>query len=337
MQTENFVMGEIGTLSAALVDKLPVEAKQILDRMVNEKEIGEARRLIYRDKLDRARADLKEAEDYYRGLTYEPVGKRLGMAMVYSEKHPIAVAAFEKIEPKKFLANRAREQFEAVAPIPSAINHSIERLGAYLKTARGQLAGIKPPKIDSANEKTSAKIQATREKVESLKAEIQAIQSRPFTLIEAKARMRAEVEALALMGTPSTESIAIHGPGEGIGWPNVPFFKASGQRVFPMNDSWHGYATDEIPGDGIAVMAWLFKDIMMARLEAQIDEAGTSHGAISIEERKNKIAELNAKKLEAERSESALIAALNWSVPHREDIDIRAVFSFDGPSVIDTP
>jgi hypothetical protein len=88
-----------------------------------------------------------------------------------------------------------------------------------------------------------------------------------------------------------------------------------------------GWASHSAP-DALALIAWLFKDKLIDGLSSEIDALADDDNALDDEARAHKIASLQEAKLEAERTEEALIeaaAAEGVTVMRRHSPDPRAV------------
>jgi len=110
--------------------------------------------------------------------------------------------------------------------------------------------------------------------------------------------MREQIEALAMQGAPSVSSlIELDG--------NIEF---QTQRVTSTvyNAQQGAIAYAEVP-DALAVFAWTFKDVLIAKLDAEINAKADDRIALSHEARQLRSSELQRDLLAVERDEAMLI------------------------------
>jgi hypothetical protein len=130
--------------------------------------------------------------------------------------------------------------------------------------------------------------------------------------------MRAEVEKLAQRGAVKCTAL-IDG----------------GKLTFPMtqhrstvhNAQPGAVAHHEAP-DALALVAWLHKDALLKKLDAEIDAVADDKNAMSVAAREQAEADIAEDLLETERLESLLVwRAQNEGLPveHRSDADVRSI------------
>jgi hypothetical protein len=81
----------------------------------------------------------------------------------------------------------------------------------------------------------------------------------------------------------------------------------------------------------LALLAFIVPDQLIARLEGEIDKLTDDTGALTPEERAEKIAALESHRLNIEREECAFIRMAAGTVRYRADTDPRAVLGLNGP------
>lgn len=84
--------------------------------------------------------------------------------------------------------------------------------------------------------------------------------------------------------------------------------------------------------DTMALFAWFHRDALVARLEAEIDTLADDAAALSSQEREQRLAEIAADRLIAERAECALLSRMQADGPpieHRVEADPRAVLAVE--------
>ena len=80
----------------------------------------------------------------------------------------------------------------------------------------------------------------------------------------------------------------------------------------------------------LAFVAWLARDQLVERLEAEIDELADDGAALDTATRGFQLDELTARLLQSEREEMAIIfdaAQAGLSIATRDDVDIRAALA----------
>jgi hypothetical protein len=182
-----------------------------------------------------------------------------------------------------------------------------------------------PPEPPKPNGKTSP-IEAIRQRIARQRAELEAARTAPFPSGVCKRLAREQIEALAERGTPSVLPLVEHGR-------SIAFPKADtrgqlfGHVASPDHPQITGFSAHDAP-DSLAVLAWLFRNEMVSRIEAEIDEFADDENALDDSQRAAKSVDLLAEILECERVEEAIIeaaAASGQVIARRDDADPRAV------------
>ena len=165
-------------------------------------------------------------------------------------------------------------------------------------------------------------VERLRRRGRELQADLHRIQSAPFPSSEAKRRAREQVEILAQRGTASVSQLVEHADGK------LQFqrelLKVSLHNI-PQAPAAVGYA--EIV-DPVAVVAWLFRDALIKRLDAEIDSEADDKAALSPDDRQRKEAVVLSDLLAIERQEAEMVwRGQNEMLPveHRADADPRAI------------
>jgi hypothetical protein len=147
------------------------------------------------------------------------------------------------------------------------------------------------------------KLRQIREAIQKLHAEKTKIERAPVDLETALARMRQRVESLAQRYQPRIGEFTSHEP--------LP--------RYPLAD----------PDQWEELLAWFFSDALAGRLEAEIRRHYASIAlALSPTERAQRLAEVEARLLEAEGREEALVRAIEeggLDVERRADAGVEAV------------
>jgi hypothetical protein len=154
---------------------------------------------------------------------------------------------------------------------------------------------IEPPKLNK-NESLMDGISRLRHSCRELRADLHRIASAPYPSKHVKARMRAAIEALAQQG------------------PDASMMVDDGELIWPMTRirsevvgmEQRALAFAEVP-DAVALVAWLHKDRLIKRLDAEIDTEADDVAALSHEARQKAEAEVHGDLLAVERDECALV------------------------------
>ena len=139
------------------------------------------------------------------------------------------------------------------------------------------------------------------------------VRSSPWPSSIAKEKAKAQIDALAEAGTPDCDRCIEHG---------LPVMFATSSLVSAVRnvDAPGAAAFSEIP-DSLGLVCWLFRDQLLAKVNAELDEAADDKTALSQEQREQMGAQIITDMLAVERSECSLI----WAVDAEGTvIDFRA-------------
>jgi hypothetical protein len=131
--------------------------------------------------------------------------------------------------------------------------------------------------------------------------------------------MREQIEALAQQGAPAVSNLIEHD--REIAWPTQML------RSEVHNTEVRSVAFAEVHCV-LPVLAWLHKDALIARLDAEIDAEADDPAALSHTEREKRESEVQQDQLATEFSEAALVwAAMDERLPveHRADCSPLAI------------
>jgi len=172
-----------------------------------------------------------------------------------------------------------------------------------------------PPAAPMPGENYPAAIERVRNAITDLREESRAVTLAPLPAAEVKTRVRAEIEALAAVGRPGCLAVAERA-GK-IRWPTLPL---TGVEL----------RAGSIPQlqNAFALTAWLFKDQLIAAIEAVVDEDTDDTHALTDSDRAARLESIATAILALERDEEALCEAAEaegMTVSRRHDIDPRAV------------
>jgi len=214
--------------------------------------------------------------------------------------------------------NRLNELNETRKAALRAASHVLSAVEGWLKDGRPpgtvlQDHEVEVPKLAKGENSLLDAIERLRRRGRELKADLHRIRSAPFPSSYCKQRMRAQIEALAMQGAPDVANLIEHD--RPIVWPT----QRVQSQVFSADPA---LAFAEIEA-AVPLIAWLFKDALIKRLDAEIDTEADDATALSHVEREKREAEVMGDLLATERDEAALTwAALEQKLPveHRADI-----------------
>jgi hypothetical protein len=176
---------------------------------------------------------------------------------------------------------------------------------------------IEPPKLLKGEAVIDA-VERFRRRVKELKADLHRIESAPYPSSFAKQRLRGMVEQLAARAVPDVTMLIEH-DGDLI-WPSL--------RVQAEVHGVQRALAFHAATDTIGLLAWLMKDTLIKRLDAEIDAEADDKAALSLEAREKATAEIQANVLAQERLEAELVwlaQADNLRVHHRPDCNPLAI------------
>jgi hypothetical protein len=289
--------------------------RQIVETLRREGGDYSAARLIFENRqLDELLAELAmvnervfklaEREGSLR-LEQEIADRHRDIGAAPSErKSHIAADLAECVEHATELRGRSAALSARAAPLEKRNERCRERIAA---SARGG-APLRFMPLPAIEKKIT--LAAARERVLQIGADIREIQAAPHTRAEVKSMISAWLDEKA--AAPAIGHFFDRGR-EGSG----PFF--SGVEV---NGAWQP--------DMLGLILWLGRDEIIRRLHAEADRLADDAGALSDEQRVQKIEKCKAALLDAERVEECLAwQALQDGAPIvlRADADVRAILS----------
>lgn len=207
-------------------------------------------------------------------------------------------------------------------------------LGTLLNRLEKYVAGLTspipannaaPPKLGKGETAAQAVARLRRE-IARLREDRQSVIDAPITSAMAKEIAAQHVRELAMRGAPDVLQILESRSPPGFAMverQQIALCGINGNAVAGLSPS--GF-------DCLATLAWLFEDVLTARLHDEIDAKSNDSVALTDEARAARLAEIEAAILQCEYDEERLIrlaASENTAIPRRADADLRAVLQLD--------
>lgn len=202
--------------------------------------------------------------------------------------------------------------------LPEAIIAWLGRLDARIEPHRDANAGSK-----AKGRATVAELERLRSRVSDLNAEIAAVRAAPPPVAVVIDRARQQVAAMAEHGRPDYLA-AIEGVGP-------VKFREQLLQMQTATPAGPGVTAHSMP-DVLGLFAYVHRDALMQKLEADLTELADDEGTLTDEEKAKREQQLHIEILEAERAEEAIIEELELSglpVARRDNADPRAVLGIE--------
>lgn len=251
------------------------------------------------------------------------------------DEHASVVDARQKlsrVEAEMVRLNELLEVRRARAQSAAALVMNVEswlRNGRPSGTVLVEATEIETKSIIRRGETAGSALERLRHRLRELDADRHRVESAPLPSALAKVKMRGEIAQLAERGAPDVGALVE--VGHAISWPMTVQRLGLAAVVGKSGDRIVGDAMDEVT-DTMALVAWLHRDALVARLEAEIDAIADDSAALSPEDRERKLAEIAQDRLVTERHEAALVRGMQGDglpVEHRADADPRAVLGVE--------
>ena len=202
------------------------------------------------------------------------------------------------------------------------LSESLSTYVARIATRARSHSIVVEPRIEAG--KTAAQsVERLRTRISELRADLSSVVHAPYPSSEAKQRMRAEIDELAERGKPRILNLINRR--EEIQWPTQTMHVVS-QPIGDGDQSSHLMSLTT--PDAIAIVAWAHRDVLIARLDEEIESCSTDTEALTDEQRSVKTAAISADILAIEREEEVLIERMEQSGAmflRRPDADPRAI------------
>ena len=275
---------------------LPAEPAEKLHQVRSLRDdAGAIQRGIVERTLD-ARQARTVAEERLRFVKRPPAGRHAG------DDHPAVITAQAALNAAN--AELARlQQHEAVISATFATRDGLViKIERFLRSAAsGGKAFATAPAVEPRLQKGEGildAIERVRRQSRTIAADLHTVASAPVPSAVARQRMREQIEALAEMGRPNVSTLIEDRAGK------VEFAEVSRKTL----------ARSETPAfvgwmepDAVALTAWLHRDALLARLDAEITEEADDKAALSDADRARKTKELEGDAAMVARQLAALV------------------------------
>jgi hypothetical protein len=194
----------------------------------------------------------------------------------------------------------------------SALPQRLLEWGAELPANRIQPFAGPQPKLPKAPDRKA--VDQLRAHIVELQAALQRVRTAPFPAAHAKEIIRQHVDHLASRAVPDVLRVLELGRPPGFAQTQLRPHAAS---AFPAPD-------------GVGLIAWLFRDQLVQKLNTEIDSIADDEDALSPEQRTSQERRISDEILEIERAEEMTIEALeadNIEILRRDNADPRAILS----------
>jgi len=235
-------------------------------------------------------------------------------ALAYSAKGDVGM--LPRLEAAQRAAQAAETQLRAAQRRAAAAEERRNAIGGLLGNVRNFISDlgtitiseieVSPPKKIPAD--LPAAIESLRRRLRELEADKRRAELAPWSQPESREEARRQVLALAAGGCPDLGPL-IDGRG--------------GKIRFPVT---HGHGMGE-PDGGLRFALWLLTDMVVEKLDKIIDEWALPGDALSSDQRRQKLEEIEGDMLSVQRDECALIelaAERGLQIAHRSDVNPQA-------------
>lgn len=225
-------------------------------------------------------------------------------------KQPEVIELQERIE---FLRG-IYEEASAAAAVASAPVHGCENWLNEMARGGARFALAEPIAVRTTGSAARA-IEDIRAEIGRLEEEYRAAENAPAPLVDLKARAVAAIDALAEQGKPHLYSSSRIGDPVGI---------AERLELVSIGPSLDGVAQARMMPMSANFLAWALRDVLVERVGNLISTL-PNDGALADEQREERLRDVAAKKLHAERIEEALVERSGGAITRRPDADPRAI------------
>lgn len=301
-----------------ILDLLPAAAREKLRHLRQVRDDARAAARSLSDNIRDLIADKNAAEVSRRRLTdgYQGSGFQLPVDDPrVREKSEKIKYLNEEISRLKLPAEQRSEAAQLRGRLVDHVERWLKQLPPTTKIALHLGRQVTLPKGETALDA----VERVRRRVRELQADILQVRAAPRPSSVCKKLIREQIEQMAATGRPNVAPVIDNG--EPLQFP-IALVR------FPIS------STVENMVDVLAIMTWLQKDALVAKLDLEIDELADEKNALTDAQRAEREATLLRDMLANEREEESyiMLAAQHGGVdmPRRDDCDPRAVLELAG-------
>ncbi|RUW19604.1 hypothetical protein [Mesorhizobium sp. M1E.F.Ca.ET.041.01.1.1] len=210
-----------------------------------------------------------------------------------------------------------------------SLDRMVSRIEAYIRGLPPGTAIIAAPSKPAKRPASlSASIETVRSTIAKLKADLRDIETAPVPSADAKAIAKQWVDSQAEMARPRVHGL-LDGGGQ-IEFPRQGNIVEASVILPTAQGVSRGYSWSVDP---VGLQCWLTPELVIARLEAEIDEVADDARSLDDASRERRHDEISARLFEAECEEERLIEtaiADGVAVARRVDADVRAILQLSG-------
>lgn len=240
-----------------------------------------------------------------------------------------------RVKTEQAKADQKRNDLARLLAVKEARSSEGRRLGELLRAIEqaiasrpagtiGRMVETEPPTLKKG-ETILDGVESRRRRGRELLADLARVRAAPVPSSIVRQRMRQQVADLAARGRPdASRAVEI---AEEIEWPRSP----ERMDIISSAPDVYSYATGNL-NDATALVAWLFRDQLVAALDREIDEIADDSAALTADERQKQETVILSDLLASEHEECMLIdLARSQGLPadFRPECDARAVLAIE--------
>ncbi|MGY8679573.1 hypothetical protein Q2941_17520 [Bradyrhizobium sp. UFLA05-153] len=311
------------------IDVLPTDATRGKLEALRQKTVDtRAIWLPVIDEIRSTRADLYRAQQRHKQLTLARMAGGFGL----DDDDP-------QVADIRRTVTRLEAELARLTSLEQSRGATMHAVGTFLQRCEAWLSGrpggttliesavIEPAEVMRKNERLRDAAERLRHRLRELDADAHRIRSAPFPSSDCKARMREQIENLAMRGVPDVSMVVEHF-GQ-VGWPRADTvlpLVAMTDGGKPIVGNAQGETTDVL-----ALFCWLHRPALLKAIDSLIDSESDDGHALSQQDRQMKLAEIDRDRFMIERQEAALIwhaQGQGDNLEHRANAHVMAVLGF---------
>jgi hypothetical protein len=269
------------------------------------------------EQVNQASIERVDAERSLARLTNHPQDFGLNLP----EDHHTVVQAQKRLDKAKADLKRITELQATRTEAWHAVSGALSNVEAWLRHGRPQGVALQDFDVDvpklNKGETVIEAVERVRRRGRELKADLHRIASAQYPSNYTKQKMREQITQLAERGAPDVTTLVEHD--------SKVEFQTQRLQSQVYNTEQRAVAFTEVT-DAVALACWLHRDVLIARLEAEIDAESDDNGALTHEQRELRSAEVMGDLLAVERDEAALMwRAMDQRLPVEFRADINPI------------